>query len=46
VYVVKSIDGEEPDEEFVKALEKKYPGITYGVFVNFHETRAVKVVKN
>ena len=46
VYVVKSIDGEEPTEEFVKELEKKYPGITYGVFVNFHETRAVKVVKN
>lgn len=46
IYIVKSIDGTEPDDAFVAALEKKYPGIGLGIFLHFMEARRVEVTKN
>jgi hypothetical protein len=46
IYVVKELGGVIPTHEGIAELEDNWPGSVVGIFVKFHETRRVEVVKN
>lgn len=47
LFLVKSFNGcDTPTHDDIAKLEDDYPGTLYGLFLRYHELRAVEVVKN